>query len=68
MTDRNDEAGASEYQAAPDAHVDERTGARVPTPDPKDQTGDPEQDNGDAGNPAMRELRKRQNKGDITES
>ena len=67
MTDRQNEAGGSEYQAAPDAHVDEKTGARVPTPDPKDQTGDPEQDNGDA-NPAMRELRKRQNKGDITES
>lgn len=63
MTDRNEEAGASDYKAAPDAHVDEKNGARVPTPDPKDQTGDPEEDN-----PAMRELRKRQNKGDITES
>jgi hypothetical protein len=63
MTNRRNEADASDYQAASDAHVDEKSGARVPTPDPKDQTGDPEEDN-----PAMRELRKRQNKGDITES
>ena len=63
MTNRRNEAGASDFQAAPDEHVDEQSGARVPTPDPKDQTGDP-----DADNPAMRELRKRQNKGDITES
>jgi hypothetical protein len=62
MTDRPKEAGASDYKAAPDAHVDEN-GERVPTPDPKDQTGDP-----DADNPAMRELRKRQGQGDITES
>ena len=62
MTKRNDKAGASDYSAAPDPHVDEQSGARVPTPDPKDQTGDPED------TPAMRELRKRQNKGDITES
>jgi len=62
MSDRN-EADASEYKAASDTHVDEKSGARVPTPDPKDQTGDPEEDN-----PAMRELRKRQNRGDITES
>jgi hypothetical protein len=62
MTDRRNEADASDYQAS-DAHVDEQSGARVPTPDPKDQTGDP-----DADNAAMRELRKRQNKGDITES
>jgi hypothetical protein len=58
----NNEAGASKY-GAPDTHVDQKSGARVPTPDPKDQTGDPEEDN-----PAMRELRKRQNQGDITES
>ncbi len=63
MTSRRNEADASDYQAAPDKHVDEESGERVPTPDPKDQTGDP-----DADNPAMRELRKRQNKGDITES
>lgn len=63
MTNRRNEADRSDLQAAPDAHVDEQSGDRVPTPDPKDQTGDPEADN-----PAMRELRKRQNKGDITES
>ena len=63
MTNRRTEPGASDYQAATDAHVDEQSGARVPTPDPKDQTGDPEEDN-----PAMRELRKRQNSGNITES
>ena len=63
MTNRDDEAGASDFRAAPDSHVDQESGTRVPTPDPKDQTGDP-----DADNPAMRELHKRQNKGDITES
>lgn len=62
MIDRANEADGSEYQAS-DAHVDEQSGARVPTPDPKDQTGDPEEDTA-----AMRELRKRQNKRDITES
>jgi hypothetical protein len=36
-----------------DPHID-ATGARVPTPDPKDQTGDP-----DEPNPAMRVLRER---------
>lgn len=51
------EAGASDYKAAPDAHVDQASGERVPTPDPKDQTGDP-----DEMNPAMRELRDRQNR------
>jgi hypothetical protein len=63
MTNRRNEAGASDHQAAADSHVDEQSGARVPTPDPKDQTGDP-----DEPNPAMRELRKRQNNRDITES
>lgn len=63
MTNRKDEAGASDLQAAPDKHVDEQSGARVPTPDPKDQTGDPEADTA-----AMRELRRRQNKSEITES
>ena len=63
MTDRRNEAGASDFHAARDNHTDERSGARVPTPDPKDQTGDPDEDN-----PAMREVRKGQNKGDITES
>ena len=63
MTDRRNEAAASEYDAAGDAHVDQKSGARVPTPDPKDQTGDPEDDN-----PAMRELHKRQNKIDRAES
>jgi hypothetical protein len=62
MTDRENEADRSDYQAS-DAHVDEQSGARVPTPDPKDQTGDPEEDTA-----AMRELRKRQNRRDITES
>jgi hypothetical protein len=57
------QADASEYGAASDAHGEEKSGARVPTPDPKDQTGDPEEDN-----PAMRELHKRQNRGDIRES
>jgi hypothetical protein len=41
-----------------DEHVDQSSGARVPTPDPKDQTGDPEADN-----PAMRELHERQKRG-----
>ena len=63
MTNRRNEADASDYQAASDAHVDEKSGARVPTPDPKDQTGDPEADN-----PAMQELRKRQSQRDISES
>jgi len=63
MTKRPNEAGASEKQSASDAHVDEQSGVRVPTPDPKDQTGDP-----DADNPAMQELRKRQAQGNITES
>ena len=40
--DRN-EPGASDYKAQPDEHVDKQSGARVPTPDPKDQTGDPEE-------------------------
>lgn len=57
------EADESDYKARPDEHVDEQSGKRVPTPDPKDQTGDP-----DADNPAMRELHKRQNRRDITES
>jgi hypothetical protein len=51
------EAGASDYQARSDEHLDKQSGARVPTPDPKDQTGDPDEDN-----PAMRELRDRQNR------
>jgi len=82
MTDRRNEADASDYQAASDAHMDEQSGVRVPTPDPKDQTGDPEDDTvehqrsdaavraegPDSGNPAMRELRKRQTKRDISES
>jgi hypothetical protein len=78
MTNRRNEASASDHDASRDAHVDEQSGARVPTPDPKDQTGDPEEDmerqraeaavRADDGNPAMRELRRRQNAGDITES
>jgi hypothetical protein len=63
MTDKRNEADASDFKAAPDDHVDGQSGARVPTPDPKDQTGDP-----DEQNPAMRELRSRQDKGQITES
>ena len=63
MTKRSNEADASDFQAPRDAHVDGQSGARVPTPDPKDQTGDPEADN-----PAMQELRKRQAQGDISES
>ena len=51
------EAGPSDYKAAQDPHVDEASGERVPTPDPRDQTGDP-----DEMNPAMRELRDRQNR------
>ena len=62
MTERPNKADGTDYQAS-DAHVDEQSGVRVPTPDPKDQTGDPEEDTA-----AMRELRKRQNKGAITES
>ena len=63
MADGNNEAGASGYKAARDLHVDEQSSERVPTPDPKDQTGDPEADN-----PAMQELRKRQSQRDISES
>jgi hypothetical protein len=63
MTERDKkEAGPSEFAAAHGV-VDEESGQPVPKPDPKDQTGDP-----DADNPAMAELRKRQNRGDITES
>lgn len=51
------EAGASDYQARPDEHLDKESGTRMPTPDPKDHTGDP-----DELNPAMRELRDRQNR------
>jgi hypothetical protein len=52
------EAAPSDYRAATtDEHVDHESGERVPTPDPKDQTGDP-----DEMNPAMRELRDRQNR------
>jgi hypothetical protein len=51
------EAGASDYSARPDEHVDQQSGERVPTPDPKDQTGDP-----DETNPAMRALRERQSR------
>ena len=50
-------------KARSDEHIDKQTGARVPTPDPKDQTGDP-----DEANPAMRELRDRQSRRNITES
>jgi hypothetical protein len=60
-------AGASEKKAdasgRADEHVDPSTGARVPTPDPKDQTGDP-----DVDNPAMRELRERQKRGNSHEA
>ena len=62
MKNPENEAGASDHRAAADPHTEEPSGARVPTPDPKDQTGDP-----DADNPAMRELRKRQHTRDITE-
>ncbi|HET9425245.1 MAG TPA: hypothetical protein VFO55_07740 [Gemmatimonadaceae bacterium] len=57
-----DEAGSSDYKASPDQHIDRATGTRVPTPDPKDQTGDP-----DEANPAMRELHERQARRDATE-
>jgi hypothetical protein len=63
MTKRSNDDGASDFKAAPDEHVDGPSGNRVPAPDPKDQTGDPEADN-----PAMQELRKRQSQGNITES
>jgi hypothetical protein len=63
MTDREKDTDASDYRAKPDEHIDSQSGERVPTPDPKDQTGDPEADN-----PAMRELHKRQRQGDVTES
>ena len=63
MTDRSKQAGAADYKAATATNPDEQTGERLPTPDPKDQTGDP-----DADNPAMRELHKRQTQRDITES
>jgi hypothetical protein len=63
MSDDSKKANGSDYQALPDEHVDQKSGARVPTPDPKDQTGDP-----DEANPAMRELRDRQNKRPATES
>ena len=62
MTDREKEAGASEFAAA-HGNVDQDTGQPVPKPDPKDQTGDPEADN-----PAMQELHKRQSRREITES
>jgi hypothetical protein len=52
-----DEAASSDYKARPDDHLDQQSGERVPTPDPKDQTGDPAADN-----PAMRELRDRQSR------
>ena len=61
MTDRSNEAGATDYNAR-DRQAEEKNSERVPAPDPKDQTGDPEADN-----PAMQELRKRQSR-DITES
>ena len=63
MANRGKDSGASERSGAPDPHVDEQSGMRVPTPDPKEQTGDPEDDN-----PAMRELRRQRNPGTITES
>ena len=63
MANEENKPGASDYKAVTDEHVDQKTGARVPTPDPKDQTGDP-----DEANPAMRELRERQNRKNITES
>ena len=62
MTEKNREAGASEFEAAHGV-VNESTGQPMPKPDPKDQTGDPEADN-----PAMQELRKRQQQGEISES
>jgi hypothetical protein len=63
MTKQSNEAVASERSNAADPHVDEKSGARVPAPDPKDQTGDP-----DADNPAMQELRKRQAPGSVSGS
>jgi hypothetical protein len=62
MTKRSNQADASDDKRSADPHVDGQSGARVPTPDPKDQTGDPEADN-----PAMQELRKRQAQGEIPE-
>ncbi len=62
MSDRSKKAGDSDFHAARDSHIDEQSSERVPTPDPKDQTGDPEADN-----PAMLELRKRRDR-EITES
>jgi hypothetical protein len=60
--DGSREADPSDFRAQPDPHVDPSAGSgqaprgvRVPTPDPKDQTGDPAEE----PNPAMRELRKR---------
>jgi hypothetical protein len=52
------QADGSGYNASQDDHL-ERDGTRVPTPDPKDQTGDPEEPN-----PAMRELRERKGRND----
>jgi hypothetical protein len=63
MSNGSNEPGASGYRATRKARVDDQASERVPTPDPKDQTGDPESDN-----PAMQELRKRQAQRDITES
>ena len=63
MTDREKKAESGAHRAQPDEHIDSQSGQRVPMPDPKDQTGDPEVDN-----PAMRELHKRQGQRDITES
>jgi hypothetical protein len=63
MADRSNKADTSDYKAASDARVGEQSSERMPTPDPKDQTGDPEADN-----PAMQELRKRQEQRDVTES
>jgi hypothetical protein len=56
------EAASSDYKARPNNQGDARTTERLPTPDPKDQTGDP-----DADNPAMRELRDRQSRRNATE-
>lgn len=61
MPDDKNQPDASEYRARPDEHVDTETGARVPTPDPKDQTGDP-----DESNAAMRELRERKSRREAT--
>jgi hypothetical protein len=63
MTDHDEkEPGPSEFAAAHGV-VDQQTGQPMPTPDPKDQTGDPEADN-----PALQELRKRHGRREITES